>query len=91
MHDLNGAAVDVGGMPFTATLGDSEVLYHINITDNLNGSYSAHYVLQRTGIFELRIMLNGGKCNHHQYNNNNNNNTTTNTHYHHCYHHYTST
>ena len=58
MHDLNGNTVDVGGMPFTATLGNEELLYHIDIHDNNNGSYSAHYVLKKTGIFQLRILLN---------------------------------
>jgi len=58
MHDLNGKALDVGGMPFTATLGDEEVLYHIKVRDHGDGSYSAHYVLRRPGMYSLRIMLN---------------------------------
>jgi len=58
MHDLTGASVEQGGMPFSARLEDSETMYHIKISDHDDGSYSAHYVLQRPGTFKLSVMLN---------------------------------
>ena len=57
-HDLLGNAVAVGGMPFTATLTDTECQYYLRISDNNDGTYAAHYVVSRPGVYLLSIRLN---------------------------------
>jgi hypothetical protein len=58
MYDKEGTSVSVGGLNFTASLLDDECLYHIRVVDNDNGTYSAHYVISRPGIYQLNIRLN---------------------------------
>lgn len=58
MYDKDGAAVNVGGLSFTASLEDGECLYHIRVVDNENGTYSAHYVVSRPSKYTLSIRLN---------------------------------
>jgi hypothetical protein len=57
-HDLMGNALVNGGMPFTATLTDSECMYYLRISDNNDGTYAAYYVLSRPGIYQLHIRIN---------------------------------
>ena len=58
MYDLMGKQVIVGGMPFTATLTDENYLYYLRIVDNEDGTYGAHYIVSRPGIYSLNIRLN---------------------------------
>ena len=57
-HDLHGNMLALGGMPFTATLTDDECMYYLQLTDNSDGTYSAHYIVSRPGIYLLSIRLN---------------------------------
>jgi hypothetical protein len=58
MSDLVGQPVEVGGMPFTATLGNESHLFHLLVNDNDNGTYSAYYVVSKPGVYNLSIKLN---------------------------------
>lgn len=58
MHDIQGNEVLTGGMPITATISNDECLYYLKIKDNNDGTYSAHYVLSKPGIYQLGVRIN---------------------------------
>jgi hypothetical protein len=58
MHDIQGQEVLTGGMPITATISNDECLYYLKIKDNDDGTYSAHYVLSKPGIYQLGVRIN---------------------------------
>lgn len=58
VYDSEGQPVRVGGLPFAAYLEDDECLYHLRVTDNDDGTYSAFYAVSRTSNYLLSIRLN---------------------------------
>ncbi|KAJ8602268.1 hypothetical protein CTAYLR_003666 [Chrysophaeum taylorii] len=53
----NGAALDAGGLEFTARLESSSLLYLLEVRDEGNGTYECEYAVARAGDYELSVLL----------------------------------
>ncbi len=58
MHDIDGQAVERGGMPVTCTIGNDDMLYYVTVLDNQNGTYSGFYTIASPGKYKLYLRLN---------------------------------
>jgi len=63
-NDARGQPMDTGGLPFTASLENEDLLYYFMVTDNQDGTYEGQYITSVPGDFKLHIMLNDE---HHVY------------------------
>ncbi len=58
MHDIDGQAVERGGMPVTCTIANDDLMYYVTVLDNQNGTYSGFYTIASPGKYKLYLRLN---------------------------------
>jgi hypothetical protein len=58
VHDINANSMARGGTPVTASISNDDSLYYLKVRDHEDGTYSAHYIMCKPGVYQLNIRLN---------------------------------